>query len=140
MRATTEKVNGVGRGRYLLREGLATGLLACQFTPRGDLIVGEPTAGGHQRATRVCNPATDWTGVVPFEIKTINARSDGFLLTFTNQLSVRSQRIPIPIRYRHSLTFTSRAMVVLEVDQTKPKVVNAIVSKDGRRSGSRLRG
>jgi len=39
MRATTEKVNGVWQGAcYPFREGLATGLLACQFTPRGDLI------------------------------------------------------------------------------------------------------
>ena len=133
MRATTEKVNGVWQGAcYPFREGLATGLLACQFTPRGDLIVGGTNRGWPVRGPReFAIQRLDWTGIVPFEIKTINARSDGFLLTFTKP--VERAIAANPDTYSLS-TFThvyQQGYGSPEVDQTKPKVVNAIVSKDG---------
>ena len=85
MRATTEKVNGVWQGAcYPFREGLATGLLACEFTPRGDLIVGGTNRGWPVRGPKpYAIQRLDWTGIVPFEIKEINARPDGFKVTFT---------------------------------------------------------
>ena len=133
MRATTEKVNGVWQGAcYPFREGLATGLLACQFTPRGDLIVGGTNRGWPVRGPReFAIQRLDWTGIVPFEIKTINARSDGFLLTFTKP--VDRAIAANPDTYSLS-TFThvyQQGYGSPEVDQTKPKVVNATVSKDG---------
>ena len=132
MRATTEKVNGVWQGAcYPFREGLATGLLACQFTPRGDLIVGGTNRGWPVRGPReFAIQRLDWTGIVPFEIKTINARSDGFRLTFTKPVdpAVASD----PATYSLS-TFThvyQQGYGSPEVDQTKPRVVQATVSED----------
>ena len=53
MRATTEKVNGVWQGAcYPFREGLATGMLACQFTPQGNFIVGGTNRGWPVRGPR----------------------------------------------------------------------------------------
>ncbi|MDA7914936.1 hypothetical protein N9B98_01570 [bacterium] len=133
MRATTEKVNGVWQGAcYPFREGLATGLLACQFTPRGDLIVGGTNRGWPVRGPReFAIQRLDWTGVVPFEIKAINARPDGFRLTFTKPVDpdVASD----PATYALS-TFThvyQQGYGSPEVDQTKPRVVKATVSDDG---------
>jgi len=85
MRATTEKVNGVWQGAcYPFREGLATGLMACQFTPRGDLIVGGTNRGWPVRGPRpYALQRLEWTGKVPFEVKRINALPEGFRLTFT---------------------------------------------------------
>jgi len=132
MRATTEKVNGVWQGAcYPFREGLATGLLACQFTPRGDLVVGGTNRGWPVRGPReFAIQRLDWTGIVPFEIKTINARSDGFRLTFTKPVdpAVASD----PATYSLS-TFThvyQQGYGSPEVDQTKPRVVQATVSED----------
>lgn len=132
MRATTEKVNGVWQGAcYPFREGLATGLLACQFTPRGDLIVGGTNRGWPVRGPReFAIQRLDWTGTVPFEIKTINARPDGFRLTFTKPVdpAVASD----PATYSLS-TFThvyQQGYGSPEVDQTTPRVVQAAVSED----------
>ena len=132
MRATTEKVNGVWQGAcYPFREGLATGLLACQFTPRGDLVVGGTNRGWPVRGPReFAIQRLDWTGIVPFEIKTINARSDGFRLTFTKPVDpvVASD----PATYSLS-TFThvyQQGYGSPEVDQTKPRAVQATVSED----------
>ncbi len=132
MRATTEKVNGVWQGAcYPFREGLATGLLACQFTPRGDLIVGGTNRGWPVRGPReFAIQRLDWTGIVPFEIRTINARSDGFRMTFTKPVdpAVASD----PATYSLS-TFThvyQQGYGSPEVDQTTPRVVQATVSED----------
>lgn len=134
MRATTEKVNGVWQGAcYPFREGLATGLLACQFTPQGDLIVGGTNRGWPVRGPKeFAIQRLDWTGVVPFEVKQINARPNGFSVTFTKPVDrhIASQ----PNAYKLS-TYThvyQQGYGSPEVDHTTPTVTNAIVSDDGR--------
>lgn len=133
MRATTEKVNGVWQGAcYPFREGLATGLLACQFTPQGDLLVGGTNRGWPVRGPReFALQRLDWTGVTPFEIRQINATSDGFRIEFTK-----------PVDRRRAADIQSYALTTFthiyrsgygspEVDQTAPKVKQADVSDDG---------
>ncbi|MEQ9410712.1 MAG: hypothetical protein RIK87_23580 [Fuerstiella sp.] len=132
MRATTEKINGVWQGAcYPFREGLATGLLACQFTPAGDLIVGGTNRGWPVRGPRpYALQRLDWTGRVPFEVKEINARPDGFLITFTKP--VDRQIAAEPDAYALS-TYThiyQQGYGSPEVDHTTPLVVNATVSDD----------
>jgi len=119
LRATTEKVNGVWQGAcYPFREGFDTGLLAVQFTPDGNLI-----AGGTNRGWPVRGPKAyavqrlDWTGKVPFEIKTVNADPKGFKITY--QLKTFTHK------YRQGYGSP-------EVDQTEPKVTRATVSDDGK--------
>ena len=133
MRATTEKVNGVWQGAcYPFREGLATGLLACQFTPKGDLMVGGTNRGWPVRGPRAyAIQRLDWTGVTPFEVKQINARPDGFLVTFTKPVdrSIASQ----PESYALT-TYThiyQQGYGSPEVDHTTPKATKAVVSQDG---------
>ena len=134
MRATTEKVNGVWQGAcYPFREGLATGLLAVQFTPQGDLIVGGTNRGWPVRGPRqFAIQRLDWTGIVPFEIKTISARSDGFAVTFTKPVDRAIAADP------NSYSLTTYTHVYQqgygspEVDHTTPTVTAAIVSEDGQ--------
>ena len=135
MRATTEQVNGVWQGAcYPFREGLATGLLACEFTPQGDLIL-----GGTNRGWPVRGPLPyalqrlDWTGLTPFEIKRITAAPDGFDVEFT--LPVDPVIAARNDTYRLG-TFThiyQQGYGSPEVDQTTPRVTRADVSADGLR-------
>ena len=90
MRTTTEEVNGVWQGAcYPFREGFATGLLSLQFSNDGKLIV-----GGTNRGWPVRSPdpfalqRVDWNGKIPFEVKEISARPDGFLVQFTKPVDV----------------------------------------------------
>lgn len=133
MRATTEKVNGVWQGAcYPFREGLATGILACQFTPDGDLIVGGTNRGWPVRGPRqYAIQRLDWTGLVPFEIKEINATPSGFLMTFTKP--VDPQIASQPDTYS-LLTYThiyQQGYGSPEVDHTVPTIQKAVVSDDG---------
>src|SRR6056297_508082 len=133
MRATTEQVNGVWQGAcYPFREGLATGLLACQFTPQGDLI-----AGGTNRGWPVRGPKAfaiqrlDWTGKVPFEIKEINARPEGFLISFTKPVDRQLASDPASYSLETYTHVYQQGYGSPEIDQTTPKVTTASVSEDG---------
>ena len=133
MRATTEQVNGVWQGAcYPFREGLATGLLACEFTPQGALI-----AGGTNRGWPVRGPKPyalqrlDWTGLVPFEIREINARPDGFLVSFTKPVDLKTGADPNSYRLSSYTHIYQAGYGSPEVDQTTPGVTRATVSDDG---------
>ncbi len=135
MRATTEKVNGVWQGAcYPFREGLATGLLACQFTPRGDLIVGGTNRGWPVRGPRpYALQRLDWTGKVPFEVQKINARPDGFLVTFTKPVDREIASRPETYSLTTYTHIYQQGYGSPEVDQTTPSVTRADVSGDGLR-------
>ena len=135
LRATTEQVNGVWQGAcYPFREGLATGLMNVQFSPQGQLVVGGFTTNA-QWPVRGTAPFAlqriDWSGLTPFEVKEINIRPDGFLLTFT--LPVDPAVAADPANYAVS-TYTHIYQAGYgspEVDQTEPRVLTAVPSADG---------
>ncbi|WP_231741995.1 DUF7133 domain-containing protein [Stieleria varia] len=133
MRATTEQVNGVWQGAcYPFREGLATGLLACQFTPQGDLIVGGTNRGWPVRGPRpYALQRLDWTGKMPFEVKEINARSDGFQVTFTKPVDPTVAADPASYVLSTFTHIYQQGYGSPEVDQTTPRVSAATVSDDG---------
>ncbi len=142
MRVTTEKINGVWQGAcYPFREGLATGLLACQFTPRGDLITGGTNRGWPVRGPRAfALQRLDWTGKVPFEIQEINARGDGFLLTFTKPVDRAVGSKPESYQMTTYTHVYQAGYGSPEVDHTTPQVVEAIVSEDGRQVRLEIQG
>ncbi len=135
LRATTEQVNGVWQGAcYPFREGLATGLMNVQFAPQGQLVVGGFTTNA-QWPVRGTAPFAlqriDWSGLTPFEVKEINIRPDGFLVTFT--LPVDPAVAADPANYAVS-TYTHVYQAGYgspEVDQTEPRVLKAEPSADG---------
>lgn len=73
----------------------------------------------------------EWSGVVPFEIKEINIRNDGFLINFTKpvdkQVASRTDSYNITT-YTH---IYHAGYGSPEVDQTTPKVLRAVPSDDG---------
>ena len=142
MRATTENVNGVWQGAcYPFREGLATGLLACQFTPQGSLIVGGTNRGWPVRGPKAyALQRLDWTGKVPFEVKQISARHDGFLVTYTKPVdrTIAGQASTYALQtYTH---IYQQGYGSPEVDHTTPRVRRAIVSADGLQTHLQIEG
>ncbi len=135
LRATTEQVNGVWQGAcYPFREGLSTGIMNVEFSPQGQLVAGGFTTNA-QWPVRGTAPFAlqrlDWTGVTPFEVKEINIRPDGFLLTFT--LPVDPHVAADPANYAVT-TYTHIYQAGYgspEVDQTAPRVLKAVPSADG---------
>lgn len=135
LRATTEQVNGVWQGAcYPFREGLSTGIMNVEFSPRGQLIVGGFTTT-NQWPVRGTDPFAlqriDWNGKVPFEIKEINIRKDGFLIQFTKpvdrQIAAQASAYNI-VTYTH---IYQAGYGSPEVDKTTPKVLEAVPSADG---------
>lgn len=135
VRATMEQINGVWQGAcYPFREGLATGIMNVEFSPRGQLIAGGFTTS-RQWPVRGTEPFAlqriDWNGVVPFEVREITIRKDGFVVTFTQPVdpavAARSDAY-------HVSTYTHiyhAGYGSPEVDQTTPRVVRAVPAADG---------
>lgn len=142
MRATTEEVNGVWQGAcYPFREGFATGLLANQFTPKGQLIVGGTNRGWPVRGPRpFALERVEWTGKTPFEIKEINARSDGFLVTFTKSIDAESASAANNYQLETFTHIYHRGYGSPEVDQTTPEVTHVTLSEDGLRAAIKVKG
>lgn len=133
MRATTEKINGVWQGAcYPFREGLATGLLACEFTPNGDLLVGGTNRGWPVRGSRAYGlQRLDWTGKLPFEIREINAIPNGFRVSFTKPVDVSEGSSDSVYKLSSYTHIYQQGYGSPEVDQTTPRVTSATVSADG---------
>lgn len=135
VRVTTEEVNGVWQGAcYPFREGLATGLMNVEFTPRGQLIAGGFTTS-RQWPVRGTEPFAlqriDWNGVTPFEVKEIRIRKDGFVVTFTKPvdptIAAKTDSYAVST-YTH---IYHGAYGSPEVDHTAPKVLSATPAADG---------
>lgn len=135
LRATTEQINGVWQGAcYPFREGLASGTMNVEFSPKGQLIASGFTTST-QWPVRGPEPFAlqriDWNGVMPFETKEINIKKDGFLITFTKPIdkqiaaNIGSYEITTYTHIYHS-NYGSP-----EVDQTTARVIEAIPSADG---------
>jgi hypothetical protein len=135
MRATTEQVNGVWQGAcYPFREGLASGIMNVEFSPKGQLVVGGFTTNA-QWPVRGAEPFAlqriDWNGVVPFEVKEITIKNDGFVVTFTKpvdkQVAAQADAYNIATyRYIYHAGYGSP-----EVDKGRAQVTEAVPSADG---------
>lgn len=134
LRATTEEINGVWQGAcYPFREGLSTGIMHVEFSPKGQLLAGGFTTN-RQWPVRGKEPFAidrlDWTGRVPFEMKEINIRKDGFVIQFTKpvdpEIAGRTDSYQLTT-YTH---IYAKFYGSPEVDHTTPKVLRAEVSDD----------
>lgn len=136
MRATTEQVNGVWQGAcYPFREGLATGIMNVEFTPKGQLMAGGFTTS-RQWPVRGARPFAlqriDWNGITPFEIEEIRILRDGFRVLFTQPVD---PKIAAAVDSYGITTYTHvyhEGYGSPEVDPTTPRVLKAIPSPDGR--------
>jgi len=135
LRATTEQINGVWQGAcYPFREGLATGIMNVEFTPKGQLVAGGFTTNS-QWPVRGTEPYAlqriDWNGVVPFEIKEINILKDGFRITFTKPVDRQIAAKPEVYAITTYTHIYHAGYGSPEVDQTTAHVTEAVPSEDG---------
>jgi hypothetical protein len=133
MRVFLEKVNGRYQGAcFPFRQGFTCGSVSLLMTDDGSLFVGGTARGWGSRGGRDYSlDRLSWSGKTPFEVKTMHARPDGFLLTFTEPVDpktagdVASYRMPT-YTYIFQADYGSP-----EVDAGESIVQSAEVSDDG---------
>jgi len=133
MRVFLEKVNGRYQGAcFPFRQGFACGCLSLLMTDDGSMFVGGTARGWGSRGNRDFSlDRLAWTGKTPFEITTMEAQTDGFLLTFTEPVDpqtagdVKSYQMPT-YTYIFQASYGSP-----EVDAGEAIVKAAEVSDDG---------
>ncbi len=94
MRVALEQVNGVYQGAvFPFREGFSSGILRLIWGADGSMFVGMTSRGwGSTGREPFGLQRLSWTGLMPFEIKTIHAKPDGFELNFTMPIDERTAR------------------------------------------------
>ncbi len=132
MRVFLEKVNGHYQGAcFPFRKDFSCGIVPVRFGPDGSLFAGGTNRGWGSRGTKAYSlERLVWTGKVPFEIKEMRARSDGFELTFTKEIDVASAADPKSYQIE-TYTYIYRADYGSpEVDQTHPTIEKVAVGAD----------
>jgi azurin/glucose/arabinose dehydrogenase len=142
MRVFLEEVDGVYQGVvFPFREGFASGILRMVWGKDSSLFVGMTSRGwdatgrapyGLQRLV--------WTGEIPFEAQKVEARPDGFEITFTRPVDQRTAADPASyavegFTYHFHHTYGSPA-----IDQQTHRVTAVNVSPDGLRARLQVEG
>ncbi len=132
LRVTIEKVRGVWQGAaYAFREGFESGVARLHFGEDGSLFVGETARGwGSVGGKLHAFERVRWSGDVPFDIREVQARPDGFLVTFTRPVDPVSASNPASYRiasftYQHHSSYGSAP-----VNRWMCPVRKAVVSSD----------
>jgi glucose/arabinose dehydrogenase len=133
IRADVEKVNGEYQGACFPFWGRGLlGPVTLAFDPRGRLFVGGITEPGWMaQPDRGALFRIDFTGNVPFEMKTIRALPNGFRVVFTRPADAATARDPAAYRiesYRYEYT---SAYGSPELDRTRLAVERVELSADG---------
>lgn len=132
-RVFLEKVNGEYQGAcFHFRKGLQCAAVSLGFLADGSLVVGESNRGWNSLGTRSYGlQRLVPTGKVPFEILKMEARPNGFRLTFTR--AAKPDTAANPFSYvmtsycwKYHSTYGSE-----EVDSAEVGIVSATPSADG---------
>ena len=96
MRMSLEKINGVYQGAcYPFREGFQSGILRMQWGLDQSMFVGMTSRGWASTGTDEYGlQRLVWTGEMPFEIKEIKSKPDGFEIQFTKETDAETLRNP----------------------------------------------
>jgi hypothetical protein len=131
-RAWLEEVDGVMQGFcvHVVTHGLHAGNNRLVFSPDGtSLYTGQTVRGwgapseGLQRIT--------FTGVVPFEVKTMSLTRDGFVLTFTKAVTASVAGDPASYHFNSSYYGNTHQYGSPQLDKTDLVVSKATVAADG---------
>jgi len=133
MRMSLEKVKGVWQGAaYAFREGFECGIIRLTMGEDATLFAGETARGwGSVGPKEQGLERLVWTGKMPFEIKEVKARPDGFLLTFTQPVDPRTAADPANytvagFTYRYHSTYGSAP-----INRVGCPVRKVVVAPDG---------
>lgn len=94
MRVDLEKINGVYQGvAFPFMEGFSSGVLRMNWGADGSMFVGMTSRGwGSTGPEPYGLQRLEWNGKIPFEMKTIKAKPDGFEIEFTQPVDVKRAR------------------------------------------------
>ncbi len=94
MRVDLEKVKGIYQGvSFPFREGFSSGVLRLNWGSDGSLFVGMTSRGwGSTGQESYGLQRLEWSGKIPFEMKTVKAKPDGFEIEFTQPVDVKRAR------------------------------------------------
>lgn len=96
MRVFLEKVEGSYQGVcFPFVEGFSSGVFRMKWGRDNSMFVGMTSRGWNSTGPEMFGlQRLRWTGNTPFEIKTIKAQHDGFLLEFTEPVNIDSASVP----------------------------------------------
>jgi len=96
MRVFLEKVKGVYQGAvFPFREGFSSGILRLNWGSDGSMFVGMTSRGWGSTGRELFGlQRMVWNGKTAFEMKTIEAKPDGFEITFTEPVDLSSVKNP----------------------------------------------
>ena len=132
-RVFLEQVKGKYQGAcFRFREGLQCAALRMAWGGDGSMFVGQSNRGWNSLGTRSYGlQRIVWTGKTPFEIRTMEALSDGFRLTFTRPVDTRVANAPGSYRFS-SYTYPYHSKYGgEEIDGKRLKVAAVRVASDG---------
>lgn len=136
MRVFLEKVDGVYQGVvFPFREGFASGVLRQVWGKDGSMFVGMTSRGwGSTGKAPFGLQRLVWTGKTPFEAQKIEARADGFEITFTMPVDRKAAANPASysvegFNYKYHHNYGSPV-----IDKQSHPVRGVVVSRDGRRA------
>jgi len=131
-RAYLEEVNGVKQGAvFPFLKGLKSGPIGGRMNDDGQLFTGGSDRGwGAKGGKPFSFERVDWTGKVPFEVREMRAKPDGFELTFTQPVDPKTAADLASYSAR-DFTYAYRAQYGgPEVDEVIPKLTKAVVGAD----------
>lgn len=133
MRVFMEKVNGVYQGAaFNFVEGFSSGILRMIWGSDHSMFVGMTSRGWRSTGPEQFGlQRLVWSGKTPFEIKTMKAQDDGFVLEFTKPVNTTLGSNPTSYQitsfnYKYHNTYGSPI-----VDQQKAIVQKVELSSDG---------
>lgn len=133
MRVYMEKVNGVYQGAaFNFVEGFSSGILRMIWGSDNSMFVGMTSRGWASTGKELFGlQRLRWKGIVPFEIKTMKAKADGFELEFTKPVNKTLASNPdsyqmASFNYKYHFKYGSPV-----IDQQSGEVERVEVSADG---------
>ncbi len=124
MRVYLEKVGPHYQGAcFPFRKGFGSGTLALMLDSDGQMFVGGTNRGwGSIGRKPYALERLDWTGKIPFEILTMKAQPDGFLLEFTQPLDLDTAVDPASYELTTYTYLYQASYGSPEVDHTTPVI------------------
>ncbi len=133
MRVYLEKVNGVYQGVvFPFREGFASGVFREVWGKDGSMYVGQTSRGwGATGRAPYALQRLEWTGKVPFEAHRVEARPDGFEITFTAPVEKTVAANPASYQVSSFIYMYHHDYGSPVINQSNHAIRGVVVSRDG---------
>ncbi|MEB2786594.1 plastocyanin/azurin family copper-binding protein [Algoriphagus persicinus] len=135
-RVDFEKIDGVYQGVvFPFREGFSSGILRMVWGNDASMFVGMTSRGWSSTGKELFSlQRLVWTGRMPFEMKTIKSKPDGFEIEFTEP--VDKELAEDPANYQVTgFTYKYQAAYGSPVINNEPcKIIGVVVSEDGMKA------